>query len=158
MPERLAENIVRQVQMMGASYHRLVLVAAKVGKTRAMRDAAGQLGASVVNLNLELSRRMLDLTERQRALQLPRLLDAVVSESSGQVAFLDNTELLFDVVLKQDPLRLLQSVSRNRTVVASWNGKAESGFLAYGVPGHPEYRKYPLAGLTVVASDVELSA
>ena len=33
---------------------------------------------------------------------------------------LDNIEVIFDVALKQDPLRLLQRLSRNKTVVAAW--------------------------------------
>jgi hypothetical protein len=40
------------------------------------------------------------------------------------LVLLDNIELLFDVHLKQDPLRLLQGLSRNKTVVATWNGCA----------------------------------
>jgi hypothetical protein len=65
---------------------------------------------------------MLDLTERQRALQLPRLLGEIVGEATGELVLLDNIEILFDVHLKQDPLRLLQGLSRNKTVVAAWNG------------------------------------
>ena len=35
---------------------------------------------------------------------------------------LDHLEILFDPALEQDPLRLLQGVSRDRTVVAAWPG------------------------------------
>ena len=59
---------------------------------------------------------MLDLTERQRALQLPRLLSEVVNIYQSDVILLDNIEILFDVSLKQKPLRLLQDLSRNKTV------------------------------------------
>ncbi|MBU0482850.1 MAG: BREX-3 system P-loop-containing protein BrxF, partial [Proteobacteria bacterium] len=44
----------------------------------------------------------------------------------------------------QDPLRLLQGLSRNKTVVASWNGAIIDGFLTYAEPAHPEYRRYPV--------------
>jgi ABC-type hemin transport system ATPase subunit len=67
---------------------------------------------------------MLDLTERQRALQLPRILAEIVGVSAADVVLLDNVEVLFDVSLKQDPLRLLQGLSRNRTVVAAWSGSS----------------------------------
>ena len=49
---------------------------------------------------------MLELTERQRALQLPRLLADIVNTTSTDVMLLDNIEVLFDVSLKQDPLRI----------------------------------------------------
>ena len=76
------------------------------GKTKAFREVAARTGARLINLNLELSRRMLDLTESQRALRLPGLLDDVVGRDEPLV-LLDNIEILFDAALKQDPLRLL---------------------------------------------------
>ena len=65
---------------------------------------------------------MLELTERQRALQLPRLLREIIGNGGGEMILLDNIEVIFDVGLKQDPLWLLQRLSRNKTVVAAWNG------------------------------------
>ncbi|GAB1487437.1 hypothetical protein MASR2M79_24950 [Aminivibrio sp.] len=93
---------------------------------------------------------MLDLTERQRALQLPRLLSAIVGASAADVILLDNVEVLFDVSLKQDPLRLLQGLSRNRTVVAPWSGTIDGEHMVYATPDHPEYRRYPLGDFLVV--------
>jgi len=46
-----------------------------------------------------------------------------VGASAADVVLLDNVEVLFDVSLKQDPLRLLQGLSRNKTVVAAWSGE-----------------------------------
>ncbi len=136
-------------------YHRLLLVAGPSGsgKTAALQDVATRTSAQLLNLNLELSRRMLDLTERQRALQLPRVLEEVVGRDEPLVV-LDNIEILFDVTLKQDPLRLLQGMSRTRTVVAAWNGTLENGYLSYATPGHPEYRRYPRRELVVVCPEV----
>jgi hypothetical protein len=102
---------------------------------------------------LELSRRLLDLTERQRALQLQRLLDQVVAQPEGDVVLLDNIEVLFDEALKQDPLRLLQGISRNRTVVATWNGSIEDGHLVYAAPHHPEYRRCAVGDLLVASAE-----
>ena len=58
--------------------------------------------------------------------------------------------MLFDSTLKQDPLRLLQHASRNRTVVAAWTGTFANGYLSYAAPDHPEYRRYGEQGLVVV--------
>ncbi len=66
---------------------------------------------------------------------------------------LDNIEILFDVAFKQDPLRLLQRLSRNRTVVASWNGTVDDGYLVYATPEHPEYRRYPARELVLVCPE-----
>jgi hypothetical protein len=103
-----------------------------------------------MNLNLELSRVLLELTERQRILKLPLLVDELIGEMGAQVILIDNIEILFEVSLKQDPIRLLQQISRNRTLVAAWNGTVAGGNLTYAAPNHPEYRRYPAHDLLVV--------
>jgi len=97
---------------------------------------------------------MLDLTERQRALQLPRLLGEIVSEATGELVLVDHIEILFNVHLKQDPLRLLQGLSRNKTVVAAWNGSIVDGHMTYAVPDHPEYCRYLIRDFLVASSEV----
>lgn len=152
MPEPLADQIMKSVKQAAELYHRLILVVAPsgAGKTAALNAVRDRTGAPLVNLNLELSRRMLDLTERQRALQLPRLLRAIIGNYDGEMILLDNIEIIFDMALKQDPLRLLQGLSRNQTVAAAWNGAVTRQHLTYAVPNHPEYRRYPMHDFLVV--------
>ena len=156
MAEPLADRVIRGIGQAAELYHRLVMLVAPAGagKTAALQDVYERTAAPLVNVNLELSRRMLDLTERQRALQLPRLLAEIVGASAADVILLDNIEVLFDVSLKQDPLRLLQGLSRNKTVVAAWSGSIVSGYLVYATPVHLEYRRYPLRDFLVVNPDV----
>ena len=80
---------------------------------------------------------------------MTRALDEILGRDPPLV-LLDNTEILFDPALQQDPLRLLQHASRNRTIVASWNGTVDDRYLSYADPGHSEYRRYPTAGLVIV--------
>ena len=153
MPEPLADQIVGRVYDAVELYYRLVLVVAPAGagKTSALQDVRDRIGAPLLNVNLELSRRMLELTERQRALQLPRLLSEIVNATQAGVILLDNIEMLFDISLMQDPLRLLQGLSRNKTVVAAWNGAMDGEHLAYATPDHPEYRRYPIRDFLAVS-------
>jgi Cdc6-like AAA superfamily ATPase len=152
MVESLVEQIIHRIDQAAQHYYRLILVVAPsgMGKTTALREVAKQTEFEYTNINLELSHRLLGLTERQRALHVFRLLNEIVEKNSTQVVLLDNIELLFDTSLKQDPLRLLQGISRNRTVVASWNGSIEHEHLIYAQPDHPEYRRYPTTGLLVI--------
>jgi len=96
----------------------------------------------MVNINLVLSERLLDLTSRQRALRVARIIDDIVGAHVGNVVLLDNIEMLFHPDLKQNPLRLLQGLSRNRTVVATWRGSFDGHALAYASPGHPEFCRF----------------
>jgi predicted ATPase len=179
--EPLADRVIKTIGQAAELYYRLVMLVAPAGagKTAVLREVHRRTAAPLVNVNLELSRRMLDLTERQRALKLPRLLAEIVGQSTADVVLLDNIEVLFDVSLKQDPLRLLQGLSRNRTVVAAWSGEirtegrglrteldtsydsshitqSSSLYLVYATTEHPEYKRYPIKDfLYVSASEVE---
>jgi hypothetical protein len=156
MAEPLEDQITGKISEVADLYHRLLIVVGGPGsgKTRALTVAQERVGGVLINANLELARRMLDLTERQRALQLPRLLAELVAAEHASVIFLDNIEMLFDTSLKQDPLRLLQGVARNKTIVAAWNGAISRGHLTYAAPDHPEYKRYPLQDLMVIARQV----
>ena len=155
MGESLADKILRNIKDVADLYHRLILVAAPSGsgKSSALQNVRAQLNAPMVNVNLELSRRMLELTQRQRSLQLPKILGEIANGAEGEVVLFDNIEVLFDVALKQDPLRLLQGLARHKTVVAAWNGNSDNGNLTYATPEHPEYRKYPQRDLVVVSAE-----
>lgn len=136
-PTRL-EQVIKQA---ASQYYRLVLLAGPsgTGKTTALQGVSKKLGYPLVNVNLELSKRMLELTRSQRSRQVERLLKEVIASATGEVVLLDNLEILFDAALEVEPLRLLQVSSRNRTLVASWNGTFRDGTLNYAQPGHPEF-------------------
>jgi len=153
MSEALVEQLTRNVEQAAQHYHRLVLLVGPVGsgKTTALQQASTKLAAPLINVNLELSRRLLDLPEHQRPLEVRNLLRAALGKANDEIVVIDNVELLFDVNLKQDPLRLLESLSRNRTVVAAWNGSVSDGHVTYAAPDHPEYRRYPVEGFLVVS-------
>ena len=98
MAEPLAEQIIRKVEQAAVLYHRLVLVASPTGtgKTTALQEVQNRTDAPLVNVNLELSQQMLELTERQRVLQLPRLLQEMVRNAGDETILLDNMEVIFD--------------------------------------------------------------
>ena len=143
------DEIEKKARDAAGLYCRLVLAVgpAGSGKTALLHALQGRTETPLVNVNLHISRQLLDLGERSRVVRLPRLLNAVVeAEAHGaDTVLLDNTEILFDAGLKQDPLRLLKSLARYRTVVAAWSGIARDGALTYASPGHREYRRYPLS-------------
>lgn len=138
------ERLYEAIQQAGSQYFRLVIVVGEPasGKTAALQSLSEKVGCRLVNVNLELSKRMLELTRTQRSRQVERLLKDVIAAVSGDVVLLDNLEILFDTALEVEPLRLLQVSSRNRTLVASWNGTFQDGTLTYADPGHPEFIQF----------------
>jgi Cdc6-like AAA superfamily ATPase len=143
------EQAIREA---ASQYFRVVILVGEPGsgKTAALQTVAQRLGCHVVNVNLELSKRMLDLTRSQRSRQVERLLRDLIGAVPGEVILLDNLEILFDTGLEVDPLRLLQLSSRNRTIVASWNGNFRDAKLTYAEPGHPEFMQFNHAEAIVI--------
>ena len=136
-------------------YYSLVLLVGlpDSGKTALLNEAARELGQSIININLELSQRLLEMTNKRRVLKVSAKFDEVLAPCP-EYAILDSTEILFDVSLKQDPLALLKRISRNRTIIASWNGSIDNGKLIYSETGHPEYRTYNPTDIQVVSMDI----
>ena len=154
MTEPIHDKIKRSLQAAEGLYHRLVLLVGETGsgKTGILREIADDLDTSIININLALSSELLELTAKQRSRRLPEILSQITDKSQSPV-ILDNLEILFDKELKQDPLRLLHSISRNRATVASWNGIFIGGRLLYAQTGHPEYRSYDSVDALLVCMD-----
>lgn len=154
MAELIHDKLKRSMQAAEGLYHRLVLLVGETGsgKTLVLRKVADDFSTSVININLTLSSELLELTSKQRALRLPGIIEQIANKANSPI-FLDNIEILFDKELKLDPLRLLQGLSRNRSIVASWNGVASSGRLLYAKIGHPEYRSYDSVDALIVGMD-----
>jgi ABC-type uncharacterized transport system ATPase component len=145
-------QLEQAIEQASSQYFRLVILAGPPGsgKTATMQSVAQKIGCHVVNVNLELSKKMLELSRTQRSRQVARLMKEVIAAVSGNVVLLDNLEILFDTGLAVEPLRLLQVSSRNRTVVASWSGSYVAGTLTYAEPGHPEFVQFKQSEAVVI--------
>ena len=146
--EQIFSQISSKIKEIQELYHRLLLLVgpAGCGKTHVLQKLHQENLAPLFNVNLELSRQMLEIPETKRSYYLPRLLKDLLPLDSDLI-LLDNTEILFDTSLRQDPLRLLQGLSRNRSIIAAWNGHIDGEHLTYAAAEHPEYRRYPARDL-----------
>ncbi len=148
----LVERLLREVGRVRTAYHRLVLLVGPFGsgKSEALRQTADRSGGRLLNLNLEVSRGLLDVEVRRRALEFPQVLGRLVGRDESLV-FLHHIEMIFDPAFELDPLRLLRELSRSRTVVAAWSGGIErKTHLTYANLGHPERQSHPVDDLVIV--------
>jgi hypothetical protein len=134
------------------AYHKLTIIAGPsgAGKTRLLAQVATDLQLPCINLSLLLSQRLLSQTRRQRALRAEEVAIEVIDEHIQAGLCLDDTELLFDSTLSLNPLTFLQDISRNRLIVASWNGVLAVGQLRFGSAGHPDFFSQAVSGYPVV--------
>ena len=152
MAEPLADQIIRQIDHAAELYHRLVMVVAPAGagKTAALQDVHER---TALRWSTSISSCLAACSTSPSAsgrCSCPVCSSEIVNAAAADVILLDNIEVLFDVSLKQDPLRLLQGLSRNKTVVAAWSGSIDGEHMVYATPDHPEYRRYPLRDFLVV--------
>jgi chromosomal replication initiation ATPase DnaA len=152
MSESVKEAIKEAITHAPGMYSRLVLLVGPSGsgKTRVLQEISAEYDKNVYNVNLEMAKALMEIPIQRRESRASRVFDDMLkgfledSDTEDRLVFLDNLEILFDKDLKQDPLLLLQSISRNTNtiIVASWNGNWSNKKLTFAVSGHPEYRYY----------------
>ena len=100
--QSVVEQVRQRLSGIADNYHRLVLLVGPSGsgRTAALRVLADAEKVPVLNVGAEISRQLLDLTERQRVLQLAKLLEDTVAGLPCDLTILDNAEVLFNPVLK----------------------------------------------------------
>lgn len=149
MVEAVVEQVVAQI---GPDGERLVVVAGPpgAGKSKVLRHVRDKTGAPLVNVMSILSRRLYHLSEAQRINQLPEVLRELINSYSESMLLLDDIDLLFNESLGHDPLSLLEMMSQDKTLVVAWPGIVQDKELTYAIPGHPEYKRYPLGRFSLV--------
>ena len=159
MNEDVAQALTAKLQDARSLYHRLVFLVApsNSGKTQCLHEIALREQLPLLSLSLELSRALLPLTGRQRTLQVPEMSQSLLNQMDSDTVLVDNPELIFCPALKQHPLRLLESLSRSRTLGVAWPGKVHEGWISYAEPDHPEHRRYPITDFLVVDAHVDNS-
>jgi hypothetical protein len=136
----------------GAYYKLTILVGgARSGKTHLLKQIATQIDLPIINLSLLLCQRLLSQNRRQRALNAEGVATEVIDENYKSGLCLDDTELLFDSTLQLNPLVFLREISRNRLIVATWNGVVAGGQLRFGQTGHPDYFSQTVNGYPVIS-------
>ena len=143
MNEQLVDDLQVFVSQAIASFCRLALIVGPLGagKTPILKSLASRLDVPVTNVNLELSAKLLAYPTATRPFRVVSIFEELIDGQKDPV-LLDNIEVLFDPTLRIDPLRLLENLSRCRTIVATWPGTLVDNRLVYAEPWHPEYRTY----------------
>lgn len=155
MIDELTHQLLQKIEDVAALYYRLIILITEpaLNQRISVNDLKKNLKCGTVNVSLDLSRLMISLTSRQRALKVSPLLDQIVKEQPYDIVLLNHNQILFEPNLRQDPLRLLQNLSRQKTIIVIWEGQVQGQYLTYAVPGHPEYRRYPTRELILINLD-----
>jgi Cdc6-like AAA superfamily ATPase len=154
------EKLMDAIDQVKSQFNRLVLVAGQSGsgKTELLRQVCNERDCPMVNVNLQLSQKLIEFPRSKRLRQIDRIFGEILNDCESDLILLDDIEVLFDPTLKVDPYRLLKNNSRNKTLVASWNGTINERNLSYAEPDHPEYKSYRDVDVRVVSISKQASA
>lgn len=139
----MTDQLSRLISEAASQYARAVLVVGqhRTGKTQLLREFARAHESSVIDLGAELPPFLFDSPIQRRPVAAADRVGELIRDA-GDIAIVDDVEILFDPGLKLDPLKLLQDNARNRTIIAAWPGSISSDELTFAEPGHPEFRAY----------------
>ena len=151
--EKLTHDIEEKIALVESRRCKLVLVVGPpfTGKTKLLRELTKSYPEryTYINLNLELSALLREVTEKERPYRVQEYLRELLSDKQG-ILLIDNTEILFDPELNLDPVKSLEVLSRFNSVVSVWSGSVKDGFLSYAEPGHREYFRGPIGEFEIV--------
>ncbi|OAA30190.1 hypothetical protein AT15_00345 [Kosmotoga arenicorallina S304] len=108
------------------------------GKSKALKKISEQLNEFVVNLNMELSKALLEVPIMDRPYRAMKFFDKF-PEMENNFLLLDNIELLFEPELKLHALSALRNIARKKSVIATWPGEVIRNKLLHAKRGHSEY-------------------
>lgn len=144
------EELQRRVEEIGSLHTKLILLIGPPGsgKTQLLQKLADKTKSQCLNIGLSLGSRLAPLTQRQRQLNVNRLVCELADGAANtDLLLVDNIELLFDHSLHVSPLDILRQQAHAKRVVAVWPGELRDGRLKYAEMGHPEHQDYSTDGL-----------
>lgn len=146
----MIEALDRLVEDVSGLNSKLVLLIGhpRIGKSSLLGRLAENRQMRLLNVGMELGRKLLSVSSTRRHLQATDMLKELADDSSHNgLLIMDNIEILFDQTLKLSPLELLKRHAHARRVVAAWPGELREGRLSYATTGHPEHQDYGIDGL-----------
>lgn len=124
----------------GVRRHRFIIVTSHKDISDKQAKSAGVI---LLNLNLILSERLMNIPQSKRSRSISSVINEIIEDyPRTHVLLVNHFELLFLSELEQDPIRLFEDLSRERTIVLIWPGAYEDGMLSYAQPWHSEYREF----------------
>lgn len=128
--------IQSEIDKMGDWWHKLIFLCNFDSPIDSWFD--GNSNIEVVNLNLFLSERLLGASKNTYPILVEELLHERVNDNQ-KIYLLNYLDILFDPLLKTNPIRLLENLSKRHKIIAVWPGRYKDGKLIYAESGHPEY-------------------
>lgn len=162
MPEIFDQSVIDAIKNVSLDRHKLVILLGVfgVGKTKILKQVAEKTDGVYLNLNWELSERLLKLPRNvmNDGVTASRLIDEICDLFSpkAEILFVDNIELLFSPELgKINPIDTFKRISRQRPVVIALPAYREGNLAVYSTPDSKDYFPVPLEDFVTIEFEKE---
>jgi len=141
-----ADTVINSLAHVGKNFSKLLILVgpASSGKTQCLHEISERINIPYINLGVDLSKKLIELSSKQQVLRVSGLTKEIISNVTLDTVLVDNIELLFNPELKIDPVRLLLNCSRNKTLIVAFSGKQVGNSIIYAEPHHLEHRKFEI--------------
>lgn len=148
----MLKKLERLVEEIGDLNSKLILLVgpSRSGKTQLLRQLGAKLDIELLNVGLELGRRLAAMPNNKRSFSAGESLREIAHNGRTDAPLLlDNLELLFAPSLQINPVDLLKRLANSNRVVAVWPGELRGDRLVYADMNHPEHRDYSRDGVVL---------
>ena len=119
-----------------------LIIICNPNKEKLMKQNNNKYCIQDVNINLELSKKLMDIPKTKRSNRVRRCLTEILHKFNSDVLWIERIQILFHPELEFDPIQFFQNASRNITIILLWDGEYKNNKLIYAEPGHQEYRVF----------------
>jgi hypothetical protein len=151
------DRVLKILRTLEGSRHKLILIVGGFasGKTRLLKRLEEETEGVYLNLNLELSDRLLALPPRRYrdGVTVHKEIDVLCDARSPgrEPLFVDNVELLFSPELGRiNPVDTFKRMARQRPVVLALPGRRREGLVEYSEVGREDYMPMPVEEYPIV--------
>jgi hypothetical protein len=153
-------RLIETIRTVAADRHKLVILLGDfgTGKTGLLKDVAAEINGRYVNLNLELTDRLLTLPRSRYAdgVTTHKEIDQLCDELSpnDEPLLIDNAELLFSPELgKLNPIDTFKRISRQRPVVLALPARRIGRYAEYSQLGRADPLRMALEEFSFIDID-----
>ncbi len=137
--EKLNE-IIDDVKVQRSQF--IILCGSYSEKEKLIKQKNNKHSIKRINISLELSKKLKEIPRPKRSTRVHKCLTKILHKFNYDVLWIERMQLPFHPELEFDPIQFFQNVSRNKTIILSWDGEYKNNKLIYAKPGHQEYRVF----------------
>ena len=153
----MESRIIDTLRVVSGDRHRLLILLGEhgSGKTALLKNVAQEMNGTYVNLNLELTERLLALPRRQYddGVTVHRLIDELCEELSpdGRPLMVDNVEVLFSPELgRVNPIDTFKRISRQRPILLALPARRRGNVAEYSTIEHQDHMTMPVEDYAII--------